>query len=189
VCTGPSICYIPRIDEREFTDLVDELSPQMLRMARVYTDAAEDAVQDAWTVVIKSFDRFEGRSTLKTWILGITINTARARGRADRRAVPLADIGTDRFLPDDHPQWPGHWAIPPEPWPDQALETKEATELITRAIAALPDAQRAVITLRDMVGASAEETRNALDISDTNQRVLLHRARTKVRATLEAHFT
>jgi RNA polymerase sigma-70 factor (ECF subfamily) len=186
-------------DERAFTQLVDELSPGMLRLARAYVASpatAEEAVQEAWIVVLRSLDRFEGRSTLATWILGIVVNVARARGVREARSRPFSSlasvdepaIGPDRFLPADHPRWPGHWAIAPIPWPEQALETAEAEQVIRATVAALPEAQRAVITLRDMIGCTPAEICNALGITDTNQRVLLHRARTKVRAALEAAF-
>jgi RNA polymerase sigma-70 factor (ECF subfamily) len=97
-------------------------------------------------------------------------------------------IDPDRFLPPEHERWPGHWAIPPAPWPERALETAEAERIIRETVAALPQMQRAVITLRDMIGCTPEETCNTLGLTDTNQRVLLHRARTKVRAALEAAF-
>jgi RNA polymerase sigma-70 factor (ECF subfamily) len=176
-------------DERAFEALVDELSPGMLRMARGYvrTDsAAEEVVQDAWLAVVKGIDGFEGRSSLKTWVFGIVINIARRRGVRDARVVPFEPaVEPERFLPADHDRWPGHWAIPPEPWPDDALETAEAMRALRAAVDALPEAQRAVVILRDMVGATAEETRNALGLTDTNQRVLLHRGRSKVRAAME----
>jgi RNA polymerase sigma-70 factor, ECF subfamily len=186
-------------DERAFAELVDELSPRMLRLARVYLTAwaiAEEAVQEAWIVVLRNLDRFEGRSSLSTWILGIVVNVARARGRQESRSRPFSAFNTDdepvidpdRFLPADHDRWPGHWAIAPAPWPEDALESAEAARVIRDAVAALPQAQRAVITLRDMIGGTAEETCNALGLTDTNQRVLLHRARTKVRAALESAF-
>ena len=186
-------------DERAFAELVDELSPRMLRLARVYLTGratAEEAVQEAWIVVLESLDRFEGRSSLATWILGIVVNVARARGRRESRSRPFSSLGTDdepiidpdRFLPPDHERWPNHWASAPAPWPEHALETAEAEQIIRNTVAALPQAQRAVITLRDMIGCTPEETCNALGLTDTNQRVLLHRARTKVRAALEAAF-
>lgn len=178
-------------DEAAFATLVDDLSPGLLRMARTYvrtTAAAEDVVQETWLAVVRGLERFEGRSALSTWIYGICINVARNRGVRDARTVPFASLGDGRFLPDDHPQWPGHWSAPPPEWPEQALETAEAIEVLRAAVAALPEGQRDVIMLRDMVGCSAEETCNALDITDTNQRVLLHRARTAVRAAMEAHF-
>jgi RNA polymerase sigma-70 factor, ECF subfamily len=185
------------VDERAFEALVDDLSPGMLRMARGYvrTDsAAEEVVQEAWLAVVKGLDGFEGRSSLRTWVLGIVINIARRRGVRDARVVPFASLDTGtgepavdpaRFLPADHDRWPGHWAIPPEPWPDAALETSEALAALRAAVDSLPEAQRAVVILRDMVGCTAEETRNALGLSDTNQRVLLHRGRSRVRAALE----
>ena len=186
-------------DERAFADLVDELSPRMLKLARVYLTGfavAEEAVQEAWIVVLESLDRFEGRSSLATWVLGIVVNVARARGRHESRSRPFSSltaenepiIDPDRFLPPDHERWPGHWAIAPVPWPERALETAQAAQVIRDAVAALPVMQRAVITLRDMIGCTSEETCNALGLTDTNQRVLLHRARTKVRAALEAAF-
>jgi RNA polymerase sigma-70 factor (ECF subfamily) len=185
-------------DERAFAELVDEFSPRMLKLARVYLAsraAAEEAVQEAWIVVLRSLDRFEQRSSLSTWILGIVVNVARAQGRRESRSRPFSSLSTDepaldphRFLPADHDRWPGHWAIAPAPWPEGALETAEAMRVIREAVAALPETQRAVITLRDMIGCSTEETCNALGVTDTNQRVLLHRARTKVRAALEAAF-
>jgi RNA polymerase sigma-70 factor (ECF subfamily) len=185
-------------NERAFEELVDEFSPRMLRLARVYlaSAAAEEAVQEAWIVVLRSLNRFEERSSLSTWILGIVLNVARARGRHESRSRPFSSfsndeepvIDPDRFLPADHDRWPGHWAIAPAPWPEGALETAEAVRVIREAVAALPEAQRAVITLRDMIGCTTEETCNALGVTDTNQRVLLHRARTKVRAALEAAF-
>jgi RNA polymerase sigma-70 factor, ECF subfamily len=186
-------------DERAFASLVDELSPRMLKLARVYLSGpalAEEAVQEAWMVVLRSLDRFEGRSSLSTWILGIVVNVARARGRHESRSRPFSSlsgddqpiIDPDRFLPADHERWPGHWAIAPAPWPERALETAEAERIIRDAVAALPQTQRAVITLRDMVGCTPEEICDALGLTDTNQRVLLHRARTKVRAALEAAF-
>ena len=186
-------------DERVFTKLVDELSPRMLKLARVYVTGAalaEEAVQEAWIVVLGSLDRFEGRSSLATWVLGIVMNVARARGRHESRSRPFSSLSTDndpiidpdRFLPPDHERWPGHWAIAPAPWPENALETAEAARVIRETVAALPQRQRTVITLRDVIGCTPEETCNALGLTDTNQRVLLHRARTRVRAALEAAF-
>jgi RNA polymerase sigma-70 factor (ECF subfamily) len=186
------------IDERAFEALVDDLSPGMLRMARGYvrTDsAAEEVVQEAWLAVVTGLDGFEGRSSLRTWVLGIVVNIARRRGVRDARTVPFAALGDEpavdpaRFLPADHDRWPGHWAIPPEPWPDDALETAQALGMIRAAIEALPEAQRAVVMLRDMVGCTAEETRETLGLSDANLRVLLHRGRSRVRAALEAALT
>jgi len=186
-------------DERAFAALIDELSPRMLKLAHVYvpsTATAEEVVQEAWIVVLRSLDRFEGRSKLSTWILGIVVNVARERGRHESRSRPFSSLTTDhepiidpdRFLPPSHDRWPGHWAIAPAPWPQDALETAEAAQVIRNTVAALPYVQRAVITLRDMIGCTPEETCNTLGLTDTNHRVLLHRARTKVRAALELAF-
>lgn len=188
-------------DEDAFARLVDTLSPGLKRMARMYvsTDAAADeVVQETWLGVIRGLDGFEGRSSIKTWIFRILINIAKMRGVRDGRTVPFSaafdrgtserrdePFGPDRFLADDHDRWPRHWAIGPTPWPDSALETAESLRVIRETVKGLPGSQREVITLRDMIGCSAEETCNALGLSETNQRVLLHRARTKVRAALE----
>ena len=186
-------------DERAFAELVDQLSPRMLKLARAYTagqDTAEESVQEAWIVVLRTLDRFEARSKLSTWIFGIVVNVARARGRRESRSRPFSSlsrdnesiIDPDRFLPPDHDRWPGHWAIAPAPWPERALESAETARVIHDTVAALPELQRAVITLRDMIGCTPQETCNTLGLTDTNHRVLLHRARTKVRAAVEAAF-
>jgi RNA polymerase sigma-70 factor (ECF subfamily) len=188
-------------DERAFAELVDELSPGMLRLARVYVStpaAAEEVVQETWLGVVRGLDRFEGRAALKTWIFRILVNVAKTRGVRDARSTPFSsihdgaggdepalDLDPDRFLPAGHDRWPRHWAIGPTPWPEQALAAAESLRLVRETVDGLPASQREVITLRDIVGCSAEETCNALDLSETNQRVLLHRARAKVRAALE----
>jgi RNA polymerase sigma-70 factor (ECF subfamily) len=191
-------------DEAAFARLVDDLSPGLLRMARLYvsTDAAaEEVVQETWVGVLRGLERFEGRASLKTWIYRIMINVAKTRGVRDQRSIPFSsafdasadaeggeDLGPERFLPDDHDRWPRHWAIGPTPWPDAALEAAESMRLIRETVDGLPASQREVITLRDIVGCSAEETCSALGLSETNQRVLLHRARTRLRAALERDF-
>ena len=190
-------------DEAAFGRLVDELSPGMLRMARLYvsTDAAaEEVVQETWLGALKGLDGFAGRSSLKTWLYRILINVAKTRGVRDQRSVPFSSafdprsnpgepvMEPDRFLPEDHERWPGHWAVGPTRWPDEAAETAESLDLIRTTVAELPAAQREVITLRDIVGCSAEETCSALGLSEANQRVLLHRARARVRKALEREF-
>jgi RNA polymerase sigma-70 factor (ECF subfamily) len=190
-------------DEDAFARLVDELSPGMLRVSRLYvaTDAAaEEVVQETWLGVLRGLDGFEGRSSLKTWIFRILVNVAKTRGVRDRRSVPFSSafdaaaapdepaVDPDRFLPDDHDRWPRHWAIGPTPWPEPAAETAESLRLIRTVVERLPDAQREVITLRDIVGCTAAETCAALGLSEPNQRVLLHRARGRVRDALEAEF-
>jgi RNA polymerase sigma-70 factor (ECF subfamily) len=190
-------------DEDAFAQLVREYQPSLVRVARIYVPtpaAAEEVAQETWLGVLKGLDRFEGRSSLRTWIFRILTNIAKTRGQRERRtvpfsalerpdAVPEAAVDADRFLPPDHERWPGHWASRPEPWPEERLLAAETRAVVERAIDELPPAQRAVISLRDIEGWSSEEARNALGISETNQRVLLHRARSKVRQALEDYLT
>ena len=194
-------------DEAAFTELVDRYSSSMLRVARMYVPSqavAEEVVQETWLGVLTGLERFEGRSSLKTWLFRILVNRARTRGERERRTVPFATlagreaegedpaVGPERFLPADHDRWPHHWASPPERWdesPERSLQSAETLRVVRDAIERLPPMQRLVISLRDLEGWDSEEVRNALDISETNQRVLLHRARSKVRTALEAYFT
>jgi RNA polymerase sigma-70 factor (ECF subfamily) len=185
-------------DERAFTTIVEEWSGGMLRLALLHTGSravAEEVVQDAWLTVLRDLHRFERRSSLRTWVLGIVVNLARARARRERRSLPLPDASSPtvdpaRFRATDAPRWPGHWAVPPAPWPapDEALLAAEALHVIVGAVGELPPRQREVLVLRDLEGVSAEEACNVLGLSDTNQRVLLHRARTRVRNALERYF-
>jgi RNA polymerase sigma-70 factor (ECF subfamily) len=185
-------------DERVFTELVERWSGAMLRMALVHVDrraVAEEVVQEAWLTVLRKLDRFEGRSALRTWVLGIVVNLARARARAERRWAPFASesapaLETARFRPSDAAEWPDHWAIGPVAWPtpEDELLAGETREVILRALEELPPAQREVLVLRDVEGCSAAETCNALGLSDTNQRVLLHRARSRARHAIEDYF-
>jgi len=189
-------------DEAAFTRLVDQLSPALLRVAREYVkdeQVAREAVQETWLGVIKGIDRFEGRSTVKTWVFRILMNIARTRGKSEARSAPFSSLSSgdedepaldpDRFKPADAERAPNHWAVKPQVWrtPEEQLLDGESKQVILDAIETLPAQQRTVITLRDIEGWDAEETRNALEISETNQRVLLHRARSKVRAALEAY--
>jgi RNA polymerase sigma-70 factor (ECF subfamily) len=189
-------------DEGAFAALVREYHPSLVRVARIYVStqaAAEEVAQETWLGVLNGLSRFEGRSSLKTWIFRILSNIAKTRAVRDGRTLPfsaLQDPGRvpesavdpDRFLDPEHPRWPGHWALKPEPWPEDALLSAETRERLAEAIEALPATQRAVISLRDVEGWSSDEVRNALDLSETNQRVLLHRARSKVRAALESYL-
>jgi RNA polymerase sigma-70 factor, ECF subfamily len=189
-------------DEGAFERLVGEYHPSLVRVARMYVPtqaAAEEVAQETWLGVLKGLDRFEGRSSLRTWIFRILTNLAKTRGVRDGRTLPFsalqdpgrvpeAAVDPDRFLDPEHPRWPGHWAVKPEPWPEDALVAAETRERLAEAIEALPATQRAVLSLRDLEGWSSEEVRNALDLSETNQRVLLHRARSKVRAALESYL-
>src|SRR2546430_2406973 len=189
-------------DERVFEDLMRMYNASLLRVAQIYVASravAEEVVQDTWIGVLNGIDRFEGRSSLKTWIFRILTNIAKTRGQREGRtlpfsalerpgSVPEAAVEPERFLPPDHERWPGHWASKPTPWPEERLLAAETRELVEGAIERLPPAQRAVISLRDVEGWSSEETRNALGVSETNQRVLLHRARSKVRQALEGYL-
>jgi RNA polymerase sigma-70 factor (ECF subfamily) len=189
-------------DEQAFASLIDELGPSMLRVARMYVSTravAEDVVQETWLGVLSGIGRFEGRSSLKTWIFRILTNIAKTRGQRERRTVPFSAlerpdsegepaVDPSRFLPPDHDRAPGHWAAKPDLWPEERLLADETRGVVEAAIERLPPAQRAVISLRDLDGWSAEETRNALELTETNQRVLLHRARSKVRQALEDYF-
>jgi RNA polymerase sigma-70 factor, ECF subfamily len=189
-------------DEAAFAALVREYQPSLVRVARIYVPtqaAAEEVAQETWLAVLNGLDRFEGRSSLRTWIFRILTNIAKTRGQRDGRTLPFsalqdpgrvpeAALDADRFLDPEHPRWPGHWAVRPEPWPEDALVAAETQTLLAEAIEALPPAQRAVISLCDVEGWSSEEVRNALELSETNQRVLLHRARSKVRRALESHL-
>jgi RNA polymerase sigma-70 factor (ECF subfamily) len=144
---------------------------------------AEEVVQETWLGVVRGIDRFEGRSSVKTWLFRIAANRARTRGAREPRDLPLGpSVDPDRFLPPDHPQWPGHWAEEPA----RIVETAETIAYVRDAIERLPAMQRAVITLRDVHGWEGAEVCDALELSEGNQRVLLHRARSRVRADLEA---
>jgi RNA polymerase sigma-70 factor, ECF subfamily len=192
-------------DERAFMSLVAEYRASMLRVAQIYVPSravAEEVVQEAWVGVLTGLERFEGRSSLKTWIFRILTNIAKTRGERERRTLPLSALADPsrvpepaveprRFLAPDDASWPGHWASPPGSWsaiPDERLLADETRAVISDAIEQLPPSQRAVITLRDVQGWSADEVCNALAVSETNQRVLLHRARSKVRRALEAYL-
>jgi RNA polymerase sigma-70 factor, ECF subfamily len=190
-------------DEATFAALVEEHSPALLALARNYVRTralAEEVVQDTWLGVIRGLDRFEGRASLKTWIYRICINTAKTVGQREARAVPFSSVveaeaadevcvDPSRFFSDDHSQFPGHWALGPTPWelPDERLLSGELRSVVLAAIEKLPPSQREVIILRDLSGWSSEEVCELLEISSANQRVLLHRARTKVREAIEAY--
>ncbi|MCI0403798.1 MAG: sigma-70 family RNA polymerase sigma factor [Acidobacteria bacterium] len=195
-----------RRDEAAFLLLVETHHNSLLRLAQMYVrtrDVAEEVVQETWLGVLKGIDSFESRSSLKTWIFRILMNRARTRAEREGRTIPFSQLfdpqaepgepamDPDRFLPADHPIEPGHWAQPPTGWGDSGekqLLTKEMRAHIQQAIEALPANQREVITLRDVEGWTSEEVCNALRVSETNQRVLLHRARTKVRRKLDDYL-
>ncbi|HEY7619619.1 MAG TPA: sigma-70 family RNA polymerase sigma factor [Solirubrobacteraceae bacterium] len=191
-------------DEEAFMDLVVRWSPSLLRVARMYVPSqavAEDVVQETWLGVLQGIGRFEERSSLRTWVFSILVNRARTRGERERRTVPFAALAREetegefdavdpaRFVREGDAV--GAWAAPPVRWweePERALGSAEAVARIEAEIDKLPETQRLVITMRDVLGMSSEEVRSALDLSETNQRVLLHRARSKVRAGLEDYY-
>jgi RNA polymerase sigma-70 factor (ECF subfamily) len=191
-------------DEAAFMALVEQLQPAMLRVARMHVPTAavaEEVVQDAWLGVLRGLDSFEGRSSLRTWIFRILTNIAKTRGQREGRSLPFASLAGDdletpavdpsRFdSPVDSSR--GHWSTLPADWtgiPEDRLLGHETLNVIGEAIAGLPPMQAEVIRLRDALGWSSEEVRNALDLTETNQRVLLHRARAKVRDALERYFS
>lgn len=184
-------------DEAAFAAVMRMYGRGMLRVAEMYVSSravAEDVVQEAWVGVLRGIGRFEGRSSLKTWLYRIVANTAKTRGVRESRSVPFSSLGDegtvdpDRFIGSGE-RFPGHWAVPPQAWaPESRLLADEALEVVERAIEMLPPAQRAVITMRDVQGFTSEEVCNALDLTETNQRVLLHRARAKVRSALEEYM-
>jgi RNA polymerase sigma-70 factor, ECF subfamily len=194
------VAALKRGDRAVFADLVDAYSPGLMRMALTFVRdraVAEEVVQDTWIAVLRGIDRFEGRSSLKTWIYRILINTAKTRGRRESRSIPFSAaagsdepvVDADRFLDAGH-RWAGGWMLGPSEWqtPEEELLQGETRDTILQAIEQLPAAQRAVITMRDVEGFPAAEVSEALGISDGNQRVLLHRARSKVRAAVEAQL-
>lgn len=189
-------------DEAAFMLLVDALMPSMLRVARMYVSShavAEEVVQECWLGVLQGIDRFEGRSSLRTWIFRILTNVAKTRGQREGRSVPFSSLAGDDLdqpaVPAEAFQgpesaWPSHWSSIPTDWrglPDERLLGSETLSVIGRAIESLPPMQAEVIRMRDVLGMSSEEVRNALDLTETNQRVVLHRARSRVRQELERY--
>jgi RNA polymerase sigma-70 factor (ECF subfamily) len=190
-------------DERAFTELVERYQPALVSVAIRYVgtrSVAEEVVQDTWVGLLRGIDEFEGRSSLKTWIFRILVNTAMSRSRRERRCTPFSSLASpgedepvevDRFIDGAGERWHGHWAAAPGDWatvPEERLMATETLACVSRAIEALPPRQRDVIVLRDVEGWSSEEVREALVLTEANQRVLLHRARAKVRAVLEREF-
>ena len=195
-------------EESAFVTLVSLYYAPMLRLAMLFVrdrEVAEEVVQETWVGVLHGLDRFERRSSLRTWVFRILTNKAKTRGKREARSVPFSalwDPDTDpeepsvdpsRFRPPGDPNWPGHWAsgAAPRSWagiPEEQLLSQETRTHIRKAIEALPPAQREIITLRDIEGWNSEEVCNVLEITETNQRVLLHRARSKMRQALENYL-
>jgi RNA polymerase sigma-70 factor (ECF subfamily) len=190
-------------DEQAFVAVLDRYHAALVRLAMVYVREradAEEVAQETWLGVLGGIHRFEGRSSLKTWLFRILVNRARTRAHRSARTVSLdaleegdswTAVEPGRFHGPDHPRSPGHWASPPVSWgeaPEQRLLAKETLGRVRQAIQALPPMQSQVITLRDVEGWSAEDVCAVLELSPENQRVLLHRARSKVRAALERYL-
>jgi RNA polymerase sigma-70 factor (ECF subfamily) len=198
------LARLRRGDEVAFAEVVERLYGPMLRLAMAHVGnraVAEEVVQDAWVGVLGQLDRFEGRSSLRTWILRIVGNRAKTRAVRERRTLPFSSfhgidepggpsVEPERFLPAGGP-WAGHWASPPRSWsdaPEDRLLSRETRAEVARAVELLPPVQRAVITLRDVEGMAAAETCELLGLTEGNQRVLLHRARSRVRRALEEYL-
>ncbi len=184
--------------EAAFAALVDRYHSRAVRLASQFVRSAasaEDAAQDAWLAAIAGLASFEGRSSFKTWFFSIVANCARKRAAKEARAVPVEMIEPDADAPSVPAEmfatagrWPGHWASPPTPWGEAEIITmeREVKSTLNAALEALTGGQREVFTLRDVLGLSSREASAMLDITETHQRVLLHRARSRVRAALEA---
>ena len=193
-------------DEATFAWLIDTYSASLLRLAVTFVQdasVAEEVVQETWMAVVTGIGRFEGRSSVKTWLFKILTNKAKTRALREKRTIPFSafddrDQGDEpavdaaRFLPASHPQWPGHWATPPQPWsmgPEGTALDHETLAVLRGALEDLPRTQRVVVALRDVHGWPAADVCAALDLSEANQRVLLHRGRSRLRAVLERYFS
>ncbi len=191
-------------DEAAFTWLVDTYSPSLKRLALAFVSVdavAEEVVQETWLAVLTGIGRFEGRSSVKTWLFKILTNRAKTRGAREKRTLRFSElepedqdgpaVSPERFLPPDHPSFPGHWSTPPHPWSgvaEQVAVQRETIEVLRRGLESLPRSQRLVVTLRDVHGWPAHEVCAALELSEANQRVLLHRGRSRLRSILEIYF-
>jgi RNA polymerase sigma-70 factor (ECF subfamily) len=201
--TAEDVALVRRMlagDEAAFAEVVGQHHASLVRVAMAFVatrDAAAEVAQETWLAVLSGLAAFEGRSSLKSWIFTILTNRAKTRGARDKRTVPFSQIVSEN---SDEPAVDperftssGTWAAPPDHWdrdtPEQIILQKETRAILDHAIAELPAKQRAVVTLRDIEGLDAAEVCNILDVSETNQRVLLHRARSKVRAVLERHLS
>ena len=194
-------------NEVAFASLIERYHAPMLRLARVYVSAnaiAEEVVQEAWLGVFRGLHQFKEQSSLKTWIFRILTNCAKTRAQRESRSIPFSSMLDDEiqfnepaveahlFIPADDPQGKGSWVSSPQRWdniPEDRLLSQETRACIEQAVEALPPVQRTVITLRDIEGWTSDEVCHSLAISEVNQRVLLHRARSKVRRTLEKYFS
>ena len=202
-CTDTDLVALLRAgDEEAISRLVERWSPAMFRLARSFVDSpqsAEDVVQEAWLGMLSGLARFEGRSSLRTWTFTILVNRARTRGAREARTVPQSPLAT-RGEPGPDDWFPGPGGEVARIWssidvasrwdtsPESAVLSREALLQLDQAVSALPSRQRQVVTMRDVVGMSAEEVCAALGVSAANQRVLLHRARAALRAALAGYY-
>jgi len=191
-------------DESAFSWLVQQYHNSMMRLALLYVQdngLAEEVAQETWVAVLKGLNRFEGRSSIKTWIFTILTNQAKTRGRREKRTVSFSEleealenkptVDPKRFKPSNSAASADHWFVNPSSWkdiPEEAFLSQEMLHMVWDTVSTLPENQRVVITLRDMEGFSSNEVCNILGISETNHRVLLHRARAKVRSVLEDYL-
>lgn len=191
-------------DEGAFDELVTRHHSALIRMAMGYVahrEVAEEVVQDTWMAVIEGLDRFQGRSSLRTWIFGIMIHKAKDRGVREKRHTnfssfeSLDEESDDMIDPSRFHQsgeWAGHWAFPPQPWDDQTpeklLASQQAVNAMNKAIEALPQTLKEVLIIRDVEGVEAKEACDILEISETNLYVRLHRARERVRQAVETYL-
>jgi RNA polymerase sigma-70 factor (ECF subfamily) len=180
-------------DESAFVEVIDAYHPSMVRFAQTFVSnraVAEEVVQDTWLAVLKGIDRFQGRSSLKTWIFRILANRARSTGTREQRTVPV-DLEAPGTVDSRRFDARGAWSDPPAHWSEEVDDRLSAAPLVAEvsaAIAQLPEGQRAVVTLRDEDGLSSKEVCDVLGISEANQRVLLHRGRARIRAAFEAEM-
>jgi len=177
-------------DESAFAEVVDAYHSSMVRLAQTFVSSravAEEVTQDTWLAVLKGIGRFEGRSSLKTWIFRILSNRARSTGVLEQRTTPV-DVSDEAAVDRRRFDAGGAWSDPPAHWSDEVVDRFSSGPLVAQvraAISDLPESQRAVVTLRDLDGLSSKEVCDVLQISEVNQRVLLHRGRSRIRARLE----
>lgn len=188
--------------EAAFVQLVERYQQSLTRVACTFVGeaaTAQEVVQETWLAVLEGIDRFEGRSSFRTWLFRILVNKAQRRGARERRTIPFSDIqsqGAEVFEPAVDPsrfrrpgeQWSGGWVVFPEPWArslEEELISSEGQAFLEAIIARLPDVYRRVLTLHDIEGWPAEDVCKLLELSDGNQRVILHRARSRVRRAIE----
>ena len=180
-------------DEGAFTELVKRYHTTFVRVARYYVNSAasaEDVAQDTWVAIVRGAARFEGRSTVKTWLLRILVNRARTTGSREHRTIPVDPTNADTVSPSRFDA-AGVWREPPVPFTDvidDAIVNERTVRLVREAIIRLPDPHQAVVTLRDVEGLSTQEVAELLELSEANVRVILHRGRTRVRNDVESRM-